>query len=618
MDIKLKRTSILIQGMTCSSCEIKVESTLKKLEGIIDAKVNLAEAKAEISYDENIISIQSIIKAIDDIGYQATEYSKEKSSATSKAKNVTKNDSFRIDQIIGIGIILFALYMIIKRTIGFNFIPEIDSSMGYGVLFIVGVLTSLHCVAMCGGINLSQCVSHGNASDDKASKLKPSLLYNAGRVVSYTIIGGIVGAIGSVVSFSGMATGIVAVLAGLFMIIMGLNMLNIFPWLRKFNIRMPKFIGQKIYSGKVNRGPFYVGLLNGFMPCGPLQSMQLYALGTGSFIAGATSMFFFSLGTVPLMFGLGALSTILSKKFTSNLLKFSAILVIVLGVGMISRGMSLSGFNTVVASTGNTNVAVVEGNVQTVSIELGSNSYEAITVQKGIPVKFIINVKPEKINGCNETIVIKEFGIEKGLFIGENIIEFLPKESGTIPYSCWMGMIRSTITVVDDITQVQSSDSKAKQINSPAAPAAGGDYCANFAGTTTIADTTVDDVYVANAENGLQVVTITADEKGFSPNVIVLQKGLKAKFVFDPKSLNQCNSIVSFPDYGGGLDLSKGELETPELDITKDFGFTCGKSMINGFVKVVDDINNIDKKLILAEANAYAPLAGSGAAPSCH
>lgn len=614
MDKKFIKTSILIQGMTCSSCEIKVESTLKKLEGVIDAKVSLVDAKVDITFDENLISMDSIIKAIDDIGYQGIEYTKAKSTA--KAKDAGKSDSFKIDHLIGIGIILFALYMIIKRTVGFNFIPEIDSTMGYGVLFVVGVLTSLHCVAMCGGINLSQCVSHGNVEDDKISKLKPSLLYNAGRVVSYTIIGGIVGAIGSVVSFSGMAKGIVAVLAGIFMIVMGLNMLNIFPWLRKFNIRMPKFIGQKIYSGKVNKGPFIVGLLNGFMPCGPLQSMQLYALGTGSFIAGATSMFFFSLGTVPLMFGLGALSTILSKKFTNNLLKFSAILVIVLGVGMISRGMSLSGFNTVLASTGNANIAKINGNVQTVSIELGSNSYAPITVQKGIPVRFIINAKQENINGCNNAIIIPQFGKEQQLIAGENIIEFLPEEAGTIPYSCWMGMIRSKITVVDDITQIQGSE--VEQINNSSSTGAVQDCCSGSADATTIADSSEDEIYIAKSENGLQVVNITVDEKGFNPNVIVLQKGIKVKFKFDPKSLNQCNSIVSFPDYGGGLNLSNGELETPELDVTEDFGFTCGMSMLNVYVKVVEDINNIDKASILAEANTYAPPVGSSGAPSCH
>ena len=75
-----------------------------------------------------------------------------------------------------------------------------------------------------------------------------------------------------------------------------------------------KLFGNKIYSNNGKHGPFYIGLLNGLMPCGPLQAMQIYALGTGSFVMGAASMFFFSVGTVPLMFGFGVLSSILSKK----------------------------------------------------------------------------------------------------------------------------------------------------------------------------------------------------------------------------------------------------------------------------------------------------------------
>ena len=85
--------------------------------------------------------------------------------------------------------------------------------------------------------------------------------------------------------------------------------------------------------------------MNGLMPCGPLQAMQLYALGTGSFLAGALSMFIFSLGTVPLMFGLGALSSLLSSKFTSRMMKVSAALVLLLGLVMVNRGLALSGVN---------------------------------------------------------------------------------------------------------------------------------------------------------------------------------------------------------------------------------------------------------------------------------
>ncbi len=608
MDIRITKAVLNIQDMTCSSCELKIENTLKKLEGVTEVKVSLSEAKAYITYDENKIKIDQIINTIEKLGYPTSKQGEKLEKVNGEDTNKLKTD-----QLIGIGIIVLALYIIIKHTIGFNFIPEINQSMGYGILFIVGVLTSLHCVAMCGGINLSQCMSYTHSNDNKMSKLKPSILYNTGRVISYTAIGGLVGAIGSVVSFSGMAKGLVAVMAGLFMIIMGINMLNLFPWLKKFNIRMPKFIGQKLFSGNTKQGSFYIGLLNGFMPCGPLQSMQLYALGTGSFVKGAASMFFFSLGTVPLMFGLGAISSILSGKITSRLMKFSAILVVILGIGMIGQGLSLSGINAVFASQQSTNVAKIQDGVQIVSIELQSNKYAPIVVQKGIPVKFIINAKQENINGCNNTIVISKYKVEEELKAGENIIEFLPEQTGTIPYSCWMGMIRSNIKVVDDITQVKGSEIEETAI--PTTGGTGSGSCANSGNINQISDTSIDEIFVAKNENGLQEVNITVDDYGYTPNIVVLQKGVKVKFKFNVKNINQCNYVVQFPEYGGGLDFSKGEYETPELDVETDFGFSCGMGMINGYVKVVDDINNIDLEGIKQEAAQYIPI---GTAGGCH
>ena len=92
------------------------------------------------------------------------------------------------------------------------------------------------------------------------------------------------------------------------MVIMGLN-LSGFKFFRKFSLRMPSFLSK--YKGNFT-SPFIVGLLNGFMPCGPLQTMQLFALGTGSAFKGALSMLIFSLGTVPLMLTFGAISGFLS------------------------------------------------------------------------------------------------------------------------------------------------------------------------------------------------------------------------------------------------------------------------------------------------------------------
>jgi sulfite exporter TauE/SafE len=348
---------------------------------------------------------------------------------------------------------------------------------------------------MCGGINLSQCLVQKPDGSSQAG-WKPSLLYNGGRVISYTLIGGIVGALGAVISFSGAAKGIVAILAGLFMVVMGINMLGLIPALRRFQIRMPEGIRTRLMGKSGERGPFVVGLLNGLMPCGPLQTMQLYALGTGSALAGALSMLVFSLGTVPLMFGFGAISTLLSKKFTRSVLRFSAALVVILGLIMMQRGFNLGGMqvfgltsltqkssesvtrpgdssvsnDSTVALNDTTSVlnddktagsvttptdssdaggVKTEDGVQVVQGEVKSRSYPAITVKKGVPVKFNMHAGANSLNGCNGTVVIPEFNIEQKLQPGDNILEFTPLKAGTIGYTCWMGMISSTITVVD-------------------------------------------------------------------------------------------------------------------------------------------------------------------------
>lgn len=446
--------TIAIDGMTCVSCENRIERTLNNTRGIIRAKVSFATGRATVTFDSNQIRFSEIVKIIENLDYKVVH-----------GKNEGKFSNNI--QIIGVIVILLALYVIFSNSGGFNIFynfPVAKEGMGYGLLFIIGLLTSVHCVAMCGGINLSQCVPNQLSSSrdgNKLTRLRPSILYNTGRVISYTVIGGIVGALGSVVSLSGSGKGLVAILAGIFMVIMGLNMLNIFPWLRRLNPRMPKIFATKINEKKNSKSPLYVGLLNGLMPCGPLQAMQLYALSTGDPVKGAVSMLIFSIGTVPLMFGLGALSSILSKRFTSKMMTVSAVLVVVLGVVMFSNGMTLSGYALPLpaqsfADSGSSNqagaVAELIDGVQLVNTTLSSGRYEPIKVQAGIPVEWNIQAEKGTVNGCNNKIIIPEYGIEKELAPGDNIIKFIPKESGTISYSCWMGMIRSQISVYDDLS----------------------------------------------------------------------------------------------------------------------------------------------------------------------
>lgn len=629
MEQNLVQTVLMIDGMSCINCEMRIENGLKKMLGVKDAKVSFSNSTAKVTYDPQITSLEKIIETIEKLDYKvktshvnnsATLSKQNNKSNPTKAGETKPNDKMSVNQLIGIGIILFAGYLIIKNTIGFNFIPDVSQNMGYGILFIVGLITSLHCVAMCGGINLSQCVSYQFTENDtsKWSKLKPSLMYNAGRVISYTVIGGIVGALGSVVSFSGTAKGIIAILSGIFMVIMGLNMLNIFPWLRKFNPHMPRIFGNKIHSNSGKHGPFYVGLLNGLMPCGPLQAMQIYALGTGSFLAGATSMLVFSLGTVPLMFGFGAVSSFLSSKFTHKMMKVSAMLVMILGVIMLGRGFSLSGisFPSVVTAqaSSSSNVAKLEGDVQVVTTKLQSGSYTPFVVQKGVPVKWTIQADASEINGCNKTVTIPKYNISKTLVPGDNEIDFTPDETGSIPYTCWMGMITSNITIVSDLSNIS-----AKDVAQPADAAAGATAAGGCCGATPTkfanGKVPVDNIGVAKINGTEQDVTVTVDAQGYSPAVVVLQKGVPAKIKFNTSQLSGCNSTIVFPELNGQLDLNS-QKETPSITPQTDFTFQCGMGMLHGYVKVVDDLSKIDLNAIKAEVQNYTP-AGGGAGGCC-
>lgn len=225
-----KRTTLFVEGMTCSSCEARIASALRKIDGVIEAEANLKGGTAVVEYDEDKISVDSLKTAIEKAGYTVKD---RKSAAGTMIA-------------LGIGVVLIATYMIATQAGLFNALPKVDASIGYGMLFVIGLLTSVHCVAMCGGIAISQSLGPTAASPapvvsaqtgaERLGRLGPGLLYNVGRIISYSIVGGIVGAIGSAFSFSPIAKGIIAAAAGLFMVVLGLKMLGIISKEKSFSL----------------------------------------------------------------------------------------------------------------------------------------------------------------------------------------------------------------------------------------------------------------------------------------------------------------------------------------------------------------------------------------------
>lgn len=572
----IKQTVFTIGGMTCVNCENKIEQQLKQKKGVKDATVSYNKGTAVVTFDREEINEEQMIQVIEQLDYEVIRASFQKRQKDEKEEFNKKNTW---NQVIGVGILLLAISVLMKQ-LGlsriFNAFPQVEENMGYGMLFLIGLATSVHCIGMCGGIHLSQCLSYqknsgeqrnGEKGKKKWATVYPSFLYNLGRVLSYTVVGGVVGGFGSVISFSGKGKGTVQLIAGIFMVIMGINMLNIFPWLRKFNPRMPKVFARKINQGKQKNGAFFVGILNGLMPCGPLQAMQLYALSTESPLKGAFSMFLFSIGTVPLMFGFGALSSFLSQKFTKQVMKFGAVLVVILGISMFQNGWSMSGFpvfSLSFSSGKERQEAKVQDGVQVVETTLSPYGYESITVQEGIPVKWTIKVEQGSLTGCNRAILIPEYEIQKTLEIGENVIEFTPTKAGTYSYSCWMGMLRSSITVLKEGEEMPKDEANAsgegkeelwqqEMVEEPAG------Y-----------EIPVDKVAVATIDGDVQKVKISVGKNRFQPAIIVLQRGMET-----------------------------------EWTIQIDFDFSTEDQKIFGYVKVVDDMNKVNLKDIRKEVKEH-------------
>ena len=422
---------VKIKGIHCQNCETTIQRALLKLPRV--KEVTIKNFIAHITYEEPLTN-DEIINAITQAGY-ITKASYIRTNLKDLEKTSNLKQSFLILTII---ILIISLtYKIFGFNI-FNVIPTIDSNITYTMLFLTGLLTSIHCVSMCGAINLIATLNQNSQN-----RFERPLKYNLGRLISYTILGGIAGLLGSILTINNIISGIIITIAGLAMFVMSLEMLGF------FRIPRIKFLTPK---HKKTSNPFLIGLLNGLMPCGPLQAMQLYALSTSSMLKGALSMFLFGLGTMPLMLLTSVIFTNLKGKNKILINNIASVLILVLSVLMLNRGLVALNIN-IPAFEGNTKYLTpnIIDDTQVVEFDLSYNGYQNIKVEVDKPVKMIIHVDKKYLTGCNNSLTIPEYNINQELKVGDNIIEFHPTKEGTFIYTCWMNMLKNNIKVVNKL-----------------------------------------------------------------------------------------------------------------------------------------------------------------------
>ena len=320
--------TLKVQGMICRQCEDVVSTTLLYTRGVVDAKASYWKSSVDVTYDPDIVTEPELESAIERSGYPV---------GGGGVSGVVMD----LICAAAVAFLVFAI-MALKGTA----IPKAKAGMSLGYIFVLGLITSTHCLGMCGGILLSQTTDASNLADAAAKRSKrgiwASLAYNGGRVASYTLVGAIFGALGAVISYTMTVKSMVFTIAGILVAMIGIQMWGIIPGVRRLSPDLPSFCKLPEKQKKHLYGkPLIIGLLTGIMPCGAMSAMWMYAMSTGSAGTGAVSMLLFSLGTVPLMFIFGAVNAFISQRYIKYMLKASAVMVLALGISMLISGVKM-------------------------------------------------------------------------------------------------------------------------------------------------------------------------------------------------------------------------------------------------------------------------------------
>lgn len=280
-----------IKGMHCKACEILIEDEVGSIPG-----VELATA----SLKNNCVLVKGTFgdHAKEQL-HQEIESRLNKHGYSLSGNNRTSSVEGREYGIAVIaGAIFFGLFLLLQKLGIVNLVSS--GTVSFGTAFVIGIIASLStCMAVVGGLVLSMSASFAK----EGSSFRPHALFHAGRVVSFVILGGLVGALGSVIRLDRMGTFVLSMMVAVVMIVLALDLLGI-PLMDRLKLTFPSGLSKRLLSVRGARSgcvPFLVGAITFVLPCGFTQSMQLVALTSGSFLKGSTIMTAFVLGTLPVL-----------------------------------------------------------------------------------------------------------------------------------------------------------------------------------------------------------------------------------------------------------------------------------------------------------------------------
>ena len=297
----------------------------------------------------------------------------------------------------------------------------------------------------------------------KGGNALPILSFLLAKLVAYTILGFLLGQLGSFFTLSISTKVIMQVAVVVFMLGTAFNILGIHPIFRYFIIQPPKFLTRIVRKQSKSQdmfAPAMLGAFTIFIPCGTTQAMMALAIASANPLTGAAILFAFILGTSPLFFILGFFATKLGDVLEKKFMKIAAFALIILSIFNLNNAIALTGNRFTLENFGkniyctlwfcetsdnSNNIPVSE---TTITITKLSYQPDVITVKKGTDVTLHLVNKDGA--SCIQAFTIPSLGIQKLIPPGSSdTIKFkAPQNAGQIPFMCSMGMFRGVINVI--------------------------------------------------------------------------------------------------------------------------------------------------------------------------
>jgi sulfite exporter TauE/SafE/copper chaperone CopZ len=441
-----------VQGIHCASCVVRIERKLKQIEGVQDVQVDLATGKAELIC-ACVPPIEQLDQAVHTDGYAVLVWNDDHVAPRDPAQKNGVRDYLEIGLI---ALLCVGLFLAFSHV---SFIPKgigVSENMSYGIVFVIGLIASVSsCAAATGGllIGMTAASNEQRITSSHFNKMQPALLFNLGRILSYTFFGAVIGALGTLFTLSPQLNGTITLVAATVMLLLGMQLLKLFPWARRLQPRMPKFLAHKVYdaSGKPSQLAFFcVGAGTFFLPCGFTQALQLYVLSRGNILIGALTMLVFALGTFPALLSFSVVSNLSTGRLQHYVVKVSGVLVLLLGLVNFSSGLAIAGIalpsltpasSPAQAQLAKKQVAPIVNGAQRVSMKVTGFDYSpsTFTVVEGVPV--VWQVDGSQAEGCANVLTAPDLGLNVVLPVqGTKTIVFVPKKPGAFAFRCPMAM----------------------------------------------------------------------------------------------------------------------------------------------------------------------------------